>query len=172
MKKLMHLTICIAGLLLLANYSTEDSDASKAKPRINFYGKLIDSEGLEIKVENIVISGNYKKIVFYKKPDSPDINPSINITEIDLAETKEFIRKNPDLIKFNKRNYIEVTIVYNDKKKTSHDYIIEASKRIECDFASGAGAIEKKVQFQGIKKLIINGFKEKQRKTKMMKRNL
>ena len=163
MRKILQLALCILSLFMLANYSSEDSELGpKKKQRVNFYGKLIDSQGQEIKVDNISISGIYKQIQFYIKPESPDVNPDVNITKIDLSETKKILRKSPDLVKFKNRDYVEITIISNDAQETKNNYIIESSKKIWCDQMNPAGSIEKEVKFQGIKELIIDGYKSRE----------
>lgn len=163
MKKVAAITLGIASVVLLSNFSAQDSvSGGREKPAINFHGVLTDTQGNSTPVENITISGSYKQIPVYQKPDNVDINPGINTTRIDLAEI-EAIELDGDpkdaVSTFNKREYINIVVVSKDSKKTRKKYIIEKAKRVYCDEVNGAGPIERDLSFLAINKLAITGMK-------------
>ena len=159
MKQWYRLSLALAGFMVLGNFSTQDNSiAGREKPHINFYGTLVDTEGQQYNVENITISGIYKQIPFYKKPADKSINPTIHITRIDFAETKKISVPHPqDILIFDNRSYIEVTITTSDGKVMP--YIIEKSKRLMCDEISKAGGIEKDLSFQALQSIEFHGHK-------------
>ncbi|MCF7899942.1 hypothetical protein K9K77_00340 [Candidatus Babeliales bacterium] len=151
----------LGTFILCANFGSQDTNISgHEKPKINFYGSLTDTSGGHFEVENITISGLYKQIPFYAKPLHQKIDPSINITRLDLNEIEMIEIPHPDiLLTFNGRHYIEVIITSADQKKTTQRYIIEKTKRVICDQTNGAGAIEKDLSFQAVDKIYIKGYK-------------
>lgn len=151
----------LGTFILCANFGSQDTSiAGHEKPKINFYGTLTDTSGDHFEVENITISGLYKQIPFYAKPLHQKIDPSINITRLDLNEIEMIEIPHPEtLLTFNGRHYIEVIITSADQKKTTQRYIIEKTKRVMCDQTNGAGAIEKDLSFQAVDKMTIKGHK-------------
>lgn len=168
-KKSLHGALCFMLLFFLAQFSSQRSTVGQEKPKVNFFGTLIDQSSNKYEVENITISGLYKQIPFYKLPPTGKaINPETNITRFDLDEiyqiTVHYKGNAPQLYTFKNRNYIEIEIALNDTKKTKSTYIIETNKKVYCDQATDVGLIEKELSFEAIDKLIINGHKERDTK--------
>lgn len=154
--------IVVTALFCLNFGSKDTSIAGRAKPAINFYGTLEDTNGRTYKVENITVSYEYKQIQCYAKPKDTKTDPTINISRIDLSEVAAISVPRPnDILTYNGREYIEILITSKDKERTQETYIIEKSKRVICDQINTAGPIEKDLSFQGIVKITITGYVEK-----------
>ena len=154
----------LGAIFLCAQFGSQDSSiAGHKKPKINFYGTLTDTSGNTFNVENITLSGLYKQVPFYAKPQEPKADPAINITRLDLHEIEKVEVPHPDkLLTFNNRQYIEVIVTSADPAHTKNHYIIEKSKRIICDQVNRAGAIEKDLSYQALDNFVIEGHKAPQ----------
>ena len=152
-------SLCLFSIFMLANFSSETSVDGRQKNKINFCGTLTDIQGNVTNVDNISISGSYKRIPVYQKPTS-DVKPDINTTFLDLEEVAALKLPSPEPIfsKFKNREYIDITVVYNDAQRTEKTYIIEISRKILCDEQNDAGPIEKEISFQALGTLTIDGY--------------
>ncbi len=161
MSRIVRPFLTVVTFLLCANFgSQEESMTGREKPKINFYGTLTDTAGKSYKVQNINISGLYKQIPVYQKPENKETDPNINITRIDFAEVYSIHVPHPNvLLVYNNRQYIEIVITSKDIKKTKDTYIIERSKRVICDQVNTAGPIEKDLSFQAVDTLVFEGHK-------------
>ena len=159
----------ILSLVLFANFSSKQSMEAPEKPNINFTGTFIDAQGRKKNVENITIAGLYRQIPFYSIPTSTELDPTIDTTRIDLEEISEIrpAKTNPReaIRQFNNRDYMEVIIIFNDEQRDQENYIIETTRKIFCDIISQAGPLEKEISFEGIRKLIIEGFHDREKKS-------
>ncbi len=160
MNRLVHYTLCLMSIVTLANFSSESSVEGRQKNKINFCGTLTDIQGNTFNVENISISGSYDRIPVYQKPKNPDTKPDVNTTRLDLKEVAviKLPSAEPVISKFKNREYIDIIVVSNDKKRTESNYIIELNRKIMCDEVNDAGPIEKEISFQALGKLEINGY--------------
>lgn len=146
--------------LLCLNLSSPDlTVAGGEKPTINFSGKLQDTNGDSYVVENITISGMYKQIPMYKKPNKVTTKPTANITRIDLSEISLITVPEKTVHTFDGRDYIELEITYKDPKKTKERFIIEMHKRIWCDQVNQAGPLEKDLAFDAVESVLLEGYK-------------
>lgn len=146
--------------VLCLNLSSPDvTVAGGEKPSINFRGKLQDTNGDTYEVENITISGMYKQIPMYKKPNTVTLKPTDNITKIDLSEISLITVPNKEILTFDGRDYIELEITYKNIKSQKERFIIEKHKRIWCDQINGADPIEKDLAFTAIESLSIDSYK-------------
>ncbi|MBN1549054.1 hypothetical protein JW872_00090 [Candidatus Babeliales bacterium] len=164
MKCFSRIIIAALSFVVLAHFSSDNSTTGgKEKHSVNFYGTLTDNQGNVCDVDNISISGLYKQIPVYQKPEKHDINPDINKSRIDLAEVYaiKMPGTEPIITKFDKREYVDIIIVSNDKNKTEYRYIIELSRKIYCDQLNDAGPIEKEISFQALNNLVIKGYKHR-----------
>jgi len=100
-------------------------------------------------------------------PEDP--KTSLIQAEVDLAEVGEIKTPYPDEIwtyqkkeKDRKFEFVQVTIISNDAKKTKTDYLVERWKKVYCDRTSAAGPGEQKVPLTAIKSLKINGYKDRE----------
>lgn len=154
----------LGAFFLCANFSSQDTSITgREKPKINFYGTLTDTSGNTFEVENITISGLYKQIPLYAKPNDPKVDPTINITRIDINEISQVEIPHPNtFLTYNNRQYVEIIITSADATKTTQHYITEKTKRIICDQVNAAGTIEKDLSYQAIDKIIIKGHKTPQ----------
>lgn len=151
--------LIITTFLLCTQFSSQNlSTAGKEKPTTNVYGILTDSENQSISVENITIAGRFSDIAVYKKPSDSETNPDINKTLIDLCAISEIRVAAPKIVEFNKRKYIEITLISNDMNPTQNEYIIEYSKKLFCDY----GSLEKELNFTAVRKLQIRGCKKQE----------
>lgn len=158
MNKLMLTAISLGAVSLLANYSSETSTDGPRKPKINFYGTLTDTLGQNYQFENLTISGMMSQIPMYQKPASPEVNPEINTTRVDLNEVASINVPNPNtLLKYKGREYIALEIISNNGPGTQQQYIIEASRKVYCDEVNSAGPVEKELSFQAIATIALKG---------------
>lgn len=155
--------ITMSVLLLCAQFTSQKTSTDgREKPSLNVYGILTDTTNHTCNIENITIAGRFNDIAVYQKPLSPDVNPDINTTKINLCDISEIIVGPAKVEQFNKRDYIEITIISNDKRKTKNVYIIEKLKKLFCDEVNEAGPIEKELSLLAIKRLQINGCKKQE----------
>jgi len=161
MYKAVRPLLAIGVFIVCAHFGSQDeSIEGREKPHINFYGTLTDTTGQQYNVENLTISGMYKQIPVYQKPDNKTINPSINTTRIDFTEVSSIQVPRPNtFLTYNNRQYIEIIITSRDMKGTKDSYIIERSKRVICDQVNTAGPIEKDLSFQAVDNVVFKGHK-------------
>ncbi len=150
--------IIITGILCIQFSSQNRSTEGKEKPTTNVYGILTDSENQSISVQNITIAGRFNDIAVYKKPTDPNTNPDINKTVVDLCAVSEIRVPAPKIVEFNKRKYIEITLISNNANPTQNEYIIEYSKKLFCDY----GSLEKELNFTALKRVQIQGCKKQE----------
>jgi len=160
-KKLWNSVMILGALFLCAQYSTQESIDVDEKPPVNFYGTVIDYTNVTESVNYITISGRYNEIPFYRKPKDSNKNPMRNKTDLNLKDIDE-IRVVPkpqgsSLLKFDKRNYIEVEVITNDPRKTKHNYIVEEGREVICWLVHGKG--KREIGFHDLKQLKIDGYK-------------
>lgn len=168
--------IAITMFLVSAHFgSQEESVAGREKPHINFYGTLTDTSGKKYEVDNITISGMYKQIPVYQKPDNKNVNPSINTTRIDFTEVQSIHVPHPTtFLTFNNRQYIEIEVTSKNlsEGKSTHlkeNYIIERTKRLICDQVNSAGPIEKDLSFEAVDTVTFTKHKVRQPEEKPVK---
>jgi len=149
----------IVAIICLNMSSPDISVAGGGKPTINFRGKIQDTDGNVYTVENITISGLFKQIPMYKKPNKITTKPTANITRMDLSEISLITVPNKKEESFDGRLYVELEVTYKDHKRTTERFIIEAHKRIWCDQVNEAGPIEKDLAFEAIESLAIEDYK-------------
>lgn len=146
------LLLMIGIVILCPQWSSEDSSGDHAKPKLNFCGTFNTRTGKIMHVENITISGMIKRIPFYHKPDSPDVNPDSHRVLIDLQEVSEFRlpSKEPSIKTYNKRNYLEVTVV-SDAGQAENTYLIEQGRKIKFDeLQRGADTMQHEISFEAL----------------------
>lgn len=160
-----YLGLTIVCISFLAQFSSQQSTNGKEKPRINFFGTLLDQSNNSYKVENITIAGLYRQIPFYKIPPRKSMNPNTNITRFDLEEIQQiavpYKTNGPQIHSFKNRDYIEVEITQNDTLKTKGIYIIEIAKKVYCEQESDTGPLQKELSFEAIDKIIFQGYKDR-----------
>lgn len=159
MKRLSLIAICLLPLLL-ANFSSQQTDTGKDGHTINFYGTVVTtSDNQPIKIENITLSGRTENIFLYIKPASKDIDPQKNKTELNLRDIKAIIPKitgkSPVAYTFNNRDYIEVTVIWKKKKKDT--YLIERDLELYGKESNEAKP-KRIIALEGIRRLDIAGF--------------
>ncbi len=182
MKRLL-LLVTLISIVSINWRAQETTIEGNLKQTVNFYGKLITYQGKEYKVDNISINGKYKQIAMYDKPrqhPKPTLNPTTNQKEIvlkvnpknnfitskiDLSEIGEMHIPKPNITwvyqkEGNRRRleYIEVTIISKNKKKTKNSYLLGRKTKVRCDEVNVAGPVEKIVPLSAINKLIIEGY--------------
>jgi len=162
--------------------------------RINFYGSIITAANRdkETKINNISIGNLIKQIPVYVAPTTRiknKIDPTKYIIKappkdilqqvrLDLYETKyirtkrvggnpviwKHVKKEPRKKEYKtKREYIE--IIATSKDKTKSNYLIEKRKLLKYNEISPAGPRESKINFKGLIKLTIDGYKDREFET-------
>ncbi len=156
------------GILLLCHWGTsnESNDSlvgGGKKPDVNFYGAVVDNTGTTVQAQNITISGMYKQIPVYLKPQNStkkDYNPSDNSAFLDLAEISRIASENSEHIyMFLNRPYIEITVISKNTVTTNH-YLIETNKKIRFDEVNQSGPIEREIAFTALHEITLNGYQE------------
>ncbi len=190
MRKIIFLFLNVAILLVLVNWGApETTVAGGNKHVINFHGTLYTWAQPEqpIKIDNISLDNLFRQIPLYTKPSIKNKkiikkegnnyiilkNPRKNFTEIqiDLSETNEIIVPQPEkkwtykpeenkTSEYGNIVFVEIILVSNDKKTQSH-YLIENNKKLYCDKINKAGPIEMEVPIIALKKLVIEGFTDR-----------
>jgi hypothetical protein len=162
-------------ILLCCTQLSKQSTDVREKPRINFKGEIIRPNNKVYEVENITISGLYQQIPLYAVPENKMSDPSEDTTFIELSEISELYPAKANareaLHTFKDRDYIEITVVWKDSKKTTENYIIEATRKILCDTISEAGPIERELSFFALKKLILKGYAYRDREQSLSQKS-
>lgn len=171
LKKSLRLITTLTVLIVCANMgdtkNNNNIDGSGNEPDVNFHGTLLDTSGDEFEADNVCISRKYNKICVYSRPTSPDIDPAINKTYIDLIELmhenndpKNSIEvKNPGKLEtFKGRDYIAVT--FTPSKGDANTYLIEANRTVTCGKLEGNTLQEKEIHFQALKSIKITSMKK------------
>jgi len=155
---------------ICANFSSQESDSSKEKPKVNFYGTLVDNSGTEYTVENILIGNLYKSIPVYTQPQNAALDPQQDSSFLDLNEVAEItttLPANPTAtepqVTYAGRPYHQIQVILKDSKKTTTPYIVEVSRKLTCDVPNEAGAIKKQLSFSGFKKITITGSRKQEK---------
>lgn len=180
MKKHIHISYALLSLVLCAQFSLDQDNASvsgkSVKPAVDFMGSITDNSGKTFKAQNITISGLYKQIPVFEKPkDMHDTSykPSINIIRLDLSEISRIHVPHPEsTFIFDSRNYIEIDVFSHDPKKTKNSYLIENSKKILCEEINGAGPIERELQFSALVDLTITTYMQQKKDDKNPEKTL
>lgn len=183
MKKLFFLFVTLTSILCVNWRSPEVSLEGNFKQTVNFYGKLITYQAKEYKINNISFDGKYKQIPMYDKPykySKPTLNTKTNQKEIvlkvnpknsfitskiDLNEVSEIHVPKPNITwvyqkegKQRRLEYIEITVISKNKKKTKNSYLVDHKTKVRCSEVNSAGAVEKIVPISAINRLIIEGY--------------
>ncbi len=160
---LKKIFFCCSALLFFAHFGGQNSSTSTCeKPAINVSGTLIDTSDQQYSVENVTIGGRYTDIPVYQIPKTPDVNPDINTTKLDLREIHEIRLASPEVLKFNNRDYLEIEVISNDSRRTKNSYIIDRIKRLQCDEINEAGPIQKELSFLAVKSMVIENARSRQ----------
>lgn len=165
--RLVKLTIIISTFLLCSHFSSQKTSTDgREKPSTNVWGMLTDTTNHSYRVENITVSGRFHDIAVYQRPTNPQTNPDINTTRLNLCEIYEIRIDTPTVLQFNNRDYIEITVVSNDTRRTQNRYIIERLRKLFCDEINEAGPIEKELSFLAVRRLEIQGCKKQEEEQK------
>ncbi len=164
MNRTKRITLAGCSLVLLANFSSQDSTtAGGSKPRVNIYGSVTDTSEKTFKAENITLERMYKQIPVYQlvpKNATEQYDPTVNITRLDLSEIRKItFDPNQHPQKYNNRDYHVMTVYSRDTNATTNDYLIESDKKLICDEVNNAGPIEKEIKFKAVKEIMIEGYK-------------
>jgi hypothetical protein len=163
----IKISVAIISCVGLAQFSAQQSQDGKEKPKVNFYGTIVDQSGNSTEVENITLSGLYRRIPVYVKPKRM-ANPDLNKRYIDLDETAQirvpYDGENPKIFPFKGRDFVEIQIVSNDGKNTVKPYIVERTRKIYADEKNAAGPIEMVLGIEALDTLTLKGYKEPEKK--------
>jgi len=188
MNKIMQVCIYLSIVVMLANWSGEESSIDgRKKHAVNFYGVLTTHNGDVRQVENIAIANLIKQITFYEKPsasapqesgDSSEENKyalSIDpregiVTKLDLSQINSISVPHPDIIWSHQKKkgqrkveYIEVVVTSGDTQKTEHHYLMDLGRKITCDQVNTTAEVT--VPFTSLKTLTIEGYKNRDSKS-------
>ena len=183
MKKLFFLFVTLISILCINWRSPETTVEGNFKQTVNFYGKLITHQAKEYRVDNISINRKYKQIPMYDNPRKHpklilnaktnqkeiilNVNPKNNFitSKIDLNEVSEIHVPKPNITwtyqkegKKRRLEYIEITVISKNKKKTKNSYLVDRKTKLRCNEINSAGPVEKIVPISAINRLIIGGY--------------
>jgi hypothetical protein len=182
MKQYIQLTVILCSLLILANWSTQDTSIDGNKPALNFRATIITQNNSTLHVENLLIGGLYEKIQVYDSSITEqmsratprlDQDPSEGIgTSISLANIYQILVPEPTVTwyyektkatdsqgnprSYDRMEYIEIVVISNNEQKTSHRYLIDARKKIKCNEVNEKNA--KQIPFHAITQLTITEY--------------
>lgn len=157
MNKIYKISLCISALLL-ANFSSQNDDAGQSN--LNIYGTVTTVENNSYNIERITISGMTKNIAVYAKPGDENANPATDTTRLNLEDVKIIKRaaNQMGILKYKNREYVEFTVVWNDKQKKDDTGIIERSKQL-IGYLANAPRQKKEISFEALQLLEIKGVK-------------
>lgn len=183
MKKQLFLFVTLIGTLCINWRAPETTLEGNFKQTVNFYGKLTTYQAKEYRVDNISFNRKYKQIPMYDKPlkhPKPilnaktnqkeitlNVNPKNNFitSKIDLNEVSEIHVPKPNITwvyqkegKQRRLEYIEITVISKNKKKTKNSYLVDRKTKVRCNEVNSAGPVEKIVPIPAINRLIIEGY--------------
>ena len=164
--------LAVCALLLCAQFSMDQEEGSisggSKKPAVNFKGIIVDNTSKPFKASHITISGLYKQIPVYSKPNNmqeSDYNPAINMIRLDLSEISRIEVPDPERVHmFKERKYILLNVYLNNNPEKKYEYIIEDSKRVFCNQINGADPIERELAFPAIQTITIHSYVKKENK--------
>lgn len=167
MQGVKHIFLMLVVVCFLAHFSMQESMNFHEKPRVNFYGTIIDHNGIHYEAENILFGGAYKQIIFYMPPPSQDVEPTHRV-KIDLCAglvlQVPYEGNKPIVKTFNRYDYIKVDVISNNET-TKNSYVIPRSMKVYFDkIGEGCQAREHEVAFEEIDKIIIKGYHEREEK--------
>ncbi len=170
MSKIQKQALAICALFLCAQFSMDQDETSinggSKKPAVNFKGIIVDNTGKPFKASHINISGLYKQIPVYSKPNNmqqTNYNPIINMIRLDLSEISRIEVPEPERVHmFKERKYICLNVYLNNNPQKKYEYIIEDSKRLFCNQANGADPIERELAFPAVQTINIHGYEKKE----------
>lgn len=161
MKRSLSISFLCLLPLILANFSSQQSETGKKGHAINIYGKVTTRDPLTtINIEDISISGEYENISVYPKPAEKDTDPTKNRSTLNLLDDRTIVPqvnagKSPIAYTFKNREYIEITVLRKNKKK--ENYLIERDKQLFCHETTDSKP-KRMIVLEAIKKLDISGF--------------
>lgn len=178
--KIVRMLVPVAAVFILANWGSEESSVEgRKKPSVNFYGTItaVDTNK-EYKVEDIMISWDYKQIEMYDMPSAKNSathtlenDPTQGIkTFINLSEVSEIQAPEPKTIWTYQKDkndrlakYTEITVISKGSPTTKNSYLIGADKKIICwEVNASAKSIDKKeIPLSQLKSLKIEGFEHR-----------
>lgn len=169
MQKMKKTFLAVSALLLCAQFSMDQNEQSVSgggkEPAVNFTGTIIDNTGKPFNACHITISGLYKQIPMYSKPNNMsdnDYNPTTNTVRVDLAEVSCINVPQPDRIfMFKDRKYALLDVYMKNNPNKKYEYLVESSKRVFCKQVNGPDPIERELAFSAIHNITITGYAKK-----------
>lgn len=169
MKNYIRGIFACLSFIFFAQFSQDSSVAGGEKPLFNFKGTITDREGRSFAAENITISGAYKKIVVYQKPEHFNTSPKNHEVKIDLAEIQEIKIPRDTLLTFNNQDFIELEIISKDTKGTKNTYLIEKNRGIFFDEPNEAGPIGHRISPIAVETITIKNYEKREEEKKVKK---
>lgn len=158
MQLLPRIAFCVSIFLLCFNGSCENESSVKSdyKPEVNFYGSITDVDNKQYTVEDITLSGQFKDIHVYPKPQDPRKFSTDNYEKLNLAEVKEIRPIQAHTLEHKGINYIEIQVTRTDGGTDL--YMIPKSSYIEANRKPHSGPIVKVLTMDQLKSVVINDY--------------
>ena len=166
----------LCALILCANFGSNSSEQGPKKPSYCVYGTLTTTNNEKQAVKNLLVGGIFDRIPFYGVTLSEDIDPTTNVTFLDLDEIISIkpSAENPleGIKRYKNRDYIALTITLKGNEKglsslvkepQEKKFLVERGRKISCDQTATSGDFEREVSFEAIKELSILGFRQGER---------
>jgi len=162
MKQITHVAFSAFLFFTLFNGTLVENASltGNALPDVNFSGTITDIDGKKYDVEHITISGIYKNIHVFPKPNDPKNFSTRNYEKIDLAEIKGI--KPNHAVKFKNRGAEYVELVVTRKDGGVDTYMIKGRKSVQATREPKSGSIAKIVDINQLKSLDITGYTKKE----------
>lgn len=156
----------LIALVCLVNAGFQ-STGSKEDPAINFFG-VVEVNGSSDQAKNITISQLYENIKMYGIPASPETAPTTNVTLLRLDDIKKItgLPTGQNIKTFKQREYVEIQVQLTSGQ--TKNYLVERSRKLYYDVPTSDPSLqplEKEVAMEAVKKVTIQGFKQKERTT-------
>lgn len=128
-------------------------------PDVDFSGTIVDVDGKQYNVQNVTVSGIYKNIIVYPKPNDPKNFSTRNFEKLDLAEIKEIKPNHANKFKHRGMEYIEIQVTRKDGGVDN--YMVMGRKSVQATREPKSGSIAKILDMNQLKSLTMTGYTRK-----------
>ena len=160
-KRVQPFFVIFGALFFCLQTGAPRSADGKDRPSVNVVGSFTDVSSKKYELEYITIAGRYREIPVFQRPPNAAMNPDINMTKIDLAEVQKIELISPEILLFNDREYLGITVFFRGSLQTKNEYIVERRYHIRGHepLGAGAGYLDREFSFLALKSLQIDGVK-------------
>jgi len=162
MNVIKHLAVSALLFITLFNGTLvkKASLTGNSLPDVNFSGTITDVDNKSYDVQNLTISGIYKNIIVYPKPNDPKNFSTRNFEKLDLAEIKEIRPDRTNTFEHRGKKYIGLQVIRKDGGVD--EYVVMGRKSVQATREPKSGSIAKIIDMNQLKSLSITGYTKRE----------